>query len=441
MILTTVGVLALLGARPVFPAADELAPPDSHERVLSGPGSKQDLGSPLWWLAQAEKEAELWGNADQRSYSYAEIAERLADRDRIEAAEAVAKRIKRGPARLSARYRIAAAHARAGRLQAVEALARLASEPDGRTDPGAYVQIYCHAAVALANIGRPEEAERICTTLGRRPPDWKGQWEPRGDLVSVKARIEAAVAAAHAKAGRRDDYRKHIQKSEALAKSIPGDVNKMWAEMLSSSGVSADDPPGPNPLNAIYKTNAVRGAVLARAEAGDYRGARKILEVIPPGRSRDTIARILVEALAQSGALKEARTTADSIETRDHRGLADLSLLAAYARTGDLAAAEDRFGRIRQRDRRVVAQLHLALARGGSGEAGDYRAILETAARGVRPKTFGTLARVQMATRDHAEVLKWIRALPRADSRFYGYLDAAQAIPFASASASGSGLQ
>ena len=379
MVFTAVGVLALLACRPTVAGPDEPAAAAGDEMALTRLARGENTDSPLWWLARAEQQAGLWGNPSQQAYSFAEIAKVLADGDRIEPALAVAQRIKHGPALLSARWRIAAAYARAGKLEAAEALARLSTAPDGRPEPDGYVEFNYHIGKALAGVGRIEQAEKILTTLGRRPPEWTGEWEAPHNLVSVKARIHAAVAAASAKAGRRDDYRKHIEKSEALARSIPGDVNKMWALGLSSMA-KPTDPPGPNPMGAIYKTRAIQSAMLARAEAGDYEGARKTLERISAGRYRDSIARSLVEALAQSGTLKQARTVADAIETGDHRARANLLLVAAYTRAGNLADAKALAARMGRGDWRALAEMHLAAARGGSGQAGNVQAVLDAAA-------------------------------------------------------------
>lgn len=454
VVLTAIGILALLATRPAVAGAEGVAAAAGGDKTaLSRLARGENTDSPFWWLARAEEQAGLWGNPFQQAYSFSEIAEVLADGDQIESALAVAGRIKHGPARLSARWRIAAAYARAGKLDAAAALARLGSEPDGRVGPDAYVELNCHVAVALANVGRIEEAEKIATTLGRRPEKWTGEWEPPGNLVDAKARIHAACAAACAKAGRPEAYRKQIEKCKALAKSIPGDINKMWAAMLSSSGVPTNGKGKvePNPINAIYKTRAIRSAVLAQTQAGDFRGAQKTLELIPPGRSRDVTTRILVEALAGSGAVKDARTAADAITTGDHRDRAYLSLLAAYVRAGDLAAAKALGERVRGRDCRAVARMHVALAAGGSGEAADGGAEIysnaankELQARipgavpareapaSLRAKTYRTLARIQIGLRDHSEVLEWIRSLPKADSRFYGYLGASEGILSAS---------
>jgi len=432
-VLTALGILALL---PVVVGADEVA---AAQNALGHLGRDDNANSPGWWLAWAEEQAGLWGNPSQQAYSFAEIAELLANRDQIEAAVAVAKRIEHGPARLSARWRIAAAYARAGKLEAAAALARLSSEPDGRVEPDACVELNCHVAVTLAKVGRIEEAEKIATTLARRPSKWTGPWDPPANLVSVQARIRAACAAAYAKAGRADAYRKQIEKCEALARSIPVNVNYK----LGSSDAIA--PGEPDPINAIYKGHAVKAAVLARIESGDYRGAGTALELIPAGRSRDVIVRVLVDALAKSGDLKKARAMADAVTTDDHRDRAYLSLLAAHARAGDLAAANAVADRVSGRDCRAVAQMHLALATGGSGTAGDFdpqppsdatskerqaRGMIPTApvAARLRAKTYRALGRIQITFRNHSEVLDWIRTLPDAESRYHAYLGASEGI-------------
>lgn len=456
IVLAAVGTLALLGSRPTVAAAGQLAAAGAEETALDR-FAGDDVDSPLWWLARAEQQAGLWGNAYQQAYSLAEIAKLLADADQIEAAVAVAQRINDVPALLGARWRIAAAYARAGKLEAADALARLGSEADGRPAPDAYIEINCHIAEALANVGRLEEAEKIAAGLERRPSKWTGKWEPPGNLVSVKARIHAALAAACAKAGRRGAYREHVEKCETLAKSIPGDVNKLWAQMLSSMA-KPTDPVGPNPINAIYKGNAVRSVVLARAEAGDYQTARKALELIPAGRHRDSIARSLVEALAHGKALDEARTVADAIGTDDHRDRAYVTLVAAYARAGELTAAKALTTRLGAGDWRALAQMHLAAAVGGSGQTGDVEAVLEaTAAEAqleatrreewartraanpagifppappsaprLRARLYREVARVQAPARSQDELTSWIKTLPGAESRFYAMLGVAE---------------
>ena len=148
--------------------------------------------------------------------------------------------------------------------------------------------------------------------------------------------------------------------------------NRMRAAMLSSE--APPDPKGEdelNPINAIYKSQAVRSAVLARAEAGDHAGAAKTLEMIPAGRHRDAVARALIEVLVDNGAVGQARTLAEAVATDDHRDRAYLGIVAGCVRAGELDAAQALFGRIRGRDCRVVAQTHLAPAAGGSGAPAD----------------------------------------------------------------------
>ncbi len=459
MVFAAVGVLALLACRPAVAGPDGPAAAASGDQLpLTRLARGQNADSPLWWLARAEQQAGHWGNAFQQAYSLTEIAKLLADGDQIEAALAVAQRIDHGPALLSARYRIAAAHARAGEPQAAEALARLSTAPDGRPEPDGYVEFNCHIGQALAGVGRIEQAEKILTTLGRRPSKWTGKWEPPGNLVSVKARIHAAVAAASAKAGRREAYRKHIQKAEALAQSIPGDINEMWGRALSSRA-KPTDPPGPNPMGAIYKTRAIQSGMLARAEAGDYQAARKTLELIPAGRHRDTEARSLVEVLTQKGELNQARTVADAIETPDHRDRAYLLLVAAYVRAGNLADAKALAAQMGQGDLRALAEIHVAVALGGSGRAGNVQAILDAAAAeaqrdatsreqwdraraatppGIPPplpppsrprlhaKLYREVAHVLADTRDRDKLAAWIKTLPGPDSRFYALLGVAE---------------
>jgi hypothetical protein len=451
VVLTAVGTLALLGYRPTVLWSGEAAAAGKDKMALSRFVGEEKLDSPLWWLAQAEQQAGLWGNAFQQAYSLAEIAKLLADGDRIEAAVAVAKRIDHPPALLDARWRIAAAYGRAGKLAAAEVLARTSVDPDGRLEPDAYCEFKCQIACALASAGRIGEAEKILVGLGAAPAEWPGKWEPPGNVVSVKARIHAAIAAACAK----EAFREHIEKCEALAKGIPGDVNKLWAEALSSMAEPSDEKaqPAVNPMNRIYKSAAVTSAVVARAEAGDYQGARKTLELIPAGRYRDTIARKLVETLARGGARKEARAVGDAMETEDHRDAAYVTLVAAYARAGELTAAQALAARMGEGDWRALAEMHLATAAGGSGQAGDVQAVLEAAAADaqseaasrerwerartgnppgtvpappsaprLRAKLYREVAHLLAGARSHDELANWIKTLPGAESRFYALL-------------------
>jgi hypothetical protein len=458
-----VGTAAAIGGvfaeRPIVFAAEQVGAAPREVTVLGRFARGQEISSAMWWLGRAEEQAGLWGNAYQRAYSLAEIAQLLADADQIEAAEALAKRIDHGPALLGARWRIAAAYARAGKLEAAEALARTSVEPDGRPEPGAYCEFKCQIACALAGAARIDEAERTLAALRDAPAAWPGNWKPPGNLVSVRARIHASIAAASAKAGRGEAYRQHIEKCEALAKGIPGDVNKLWGAALSSMAQPSDekDQPAVNPMNAIYKSAAVRSAVVARAEAGDYERARKTLELIPAGRYRDSIARNLVETLARGGALKEARTVADAIQTEDHRDWARVTLVAAYLRAGKSTAAKALAARIGEGDWRVLAQMHLAAAAGESGRAGDVEALLRDAAAAskldaarreqwerqraanppgmipppaavprLRAKLYREAAHLLADTRSPEELTGWIKSLPGAEARYYAALGVAE---------------
>jgi hypothetical protein len=458
--LVAAGILAVPGSQPAVVRAEEVGTAAGEEMAL-GRFAGNDVNSALCWLAQAEQQAGLWGNAFQQAYSLAEIAKLLADGDQIEAAVAVAKRIDHPPALLSARYRIAAAYARAGKLEAAEALARITVEPDGRREPGAYCEFKCQVACALAGTGRIAEAEKTLAALDAAPAEWPGEWKPPGNVVSVKARIHAAIAAASAKAGEKKAYREHIEKCESLAKGVPGDVNKLWADMLSSVAKpdNQKDQPAVNPMNAVYKSQAVTSAVVARAEAGDYQGARKTLELIPAGRYRDSIARNLVETLGRGGALKEARAVADAIETDDHRDGAYVTLAAAYAGAGELTAAKALPARMREGDWRTLAEMYLAAAAGGSGQAGDVEALLRAAAAesqleaarreqweraraanppGVLPalppvprlraRLYREAAHFLVDLRSREELAAWIKSLPGAESRFYAMLGVAEQI-------------
>jgi hypothetical protein len=457
--LTAVGILAFLACRPTVLRAGEPPAGGEDKMALGRFVGEEKLDSPLWWLARAEEQAGLWGNPFQQANSLEEIAKLLADGDQVEAAVAVAKRIDNSSALLGARWRIAAAYARAGELEAAETLARITVEPDGRREPGAYCEFKCQVACALAGAGRIAAAEKTLAALDAAPADWPGEWQPPGSLVSIQARIHAAIAAASAKAGRRKAYQEHIEKCEALAKDIPGDVNKLWAGMLSSMAPPSDkkDQPAVNPLNAIYKSRAVTSAVVARAEAGDYEGARKTLELIPAGRYHDTIARTLVETLARSGALKEARTIADAIETEDHRDGAYVTMVAAYIRAGELTAAKALPAQMHEGDWRTLAEMHLAAAAGGSGQAGDVEALLKAAeAEGrldaarreqwerqraanppgsvpplpslprLRARLYREVAHFLVDIRSREELAAWIKSLPGAEARYYALLGVAE---------------
>ena len=134
-VLAAAGILAVLESQPAVVRADEVGAAGKGKMALGRFVGEEKLDSPLWWLARAEQQAGLWGNPFQQANSLAEIAKLLADGDQIEAAVAVAKRIDHGPALLGARWRIAAAYARAGRLEAAEALARTSVEPGGSETP------------------------------------------------------------------------------------------------------------------------------------------------------------------------------------------------------------------------------------------------------------------------------------------------------------------
>ncbi|KPK83764.1 MAG: hypothetical protein AMJ81_07435 [Phycisphaerae bacterium SM23_33] len=247
-------------------------------------------------------------------------------------------------------------------------------------------------------------------------------------LSSIQACLHAAIAAAHARAGRAQDYRKHIEKAEALAKAIPGDINKMWAQMLSSVA-KPDEGPGPDPTNAIYKSKAIESVVIARAQAGDHDGARRSLELIPAGRHRDARARLLVKALAEAGALEAARAAAEAItEDAVHRDLAFVSIVGAHARAGDLAGSRALAGRIRHGEYRLIAQMHWAAA-DRAGRGGDYAAVLRAAADSrLRPNLYRDLARIQAGAPSRREMAKWIAALGGAEARFHAFLGAGEGV-------------
>jgi hypothetical protein len=332
-------------------------------------------------------------------------------------------------------------------------------EPDGRREPGAYCEFQCQIACALAGAGQIAGAEKILAALDAPPAEWPGEWKPPENVVSVKARIHAAIAVASAKAGQKKACQEHIEKCETLAKDIPGDVNKLWADMLSSVAKPDDqnDQSAVNPMNAIYKSQAVTSAVVARAEAGDYEGARKTLELIPAGRYRDSIAGSLVKTLARGGALKEARAVADAIETEDHRDLAYVAMVAAYIRAGDLKAAKDLPAKMRKGDWRTLAEMHLAAAAGGSGQAGDIEVLLKAAEAEsrmdaaqreqwerqrlagppglipplpspprLRARLYREVAHFLADTHSRKELAGWVKGLRDAEARYYAMLGVAE---------------
>jgi tetratricopeptide (TPR) repeat protein len=439
--------LTLLGLPLLAAAAPEVALP-APGPVLQRFAQGTKEGSTVWWLAPAEEQAGLWGNPFQQSHSLEKIAEILADRGRIEAACAVAGRIRHGPALLSARYRIAAAYVRAGKLEAAHALARRPLKPGGAVEPDAALEITCRIALALAKAGRIGEAEKVATML-RNPPAELASGEAK--VASVRARVHAQLAVAHAKAGRSEAYRKHLEDAEALAGSIPGDLNEMWGRLGSSSS-KAHAAGGPDPINVIYKGAATRSIVMARVEAGLGDVASGNLEVIPPGRRPGAVAREVVKRLADAGSFKAARAAAEAIATRDHQEIAFVSIAAAYADRGDLKAARELASSITDLDRRMVARLHVAAAKKRRGTAVDFDTMLDPSRAGfqvdpalkeawarkgrgqpptstaprLRAKTYRELARIQAGVRDRTVLLAWIRALPDATSRFYAFLGAAE---------------
>ncbi len=197
--------------------------------------------------------------------------------------------------------------------------------------------------------------------------------------------------------------------------------------------------------------------LLAQAEADDYDGARRTLGQIGAGRYQDALARKLVKVLADRGELTLARDVADRMQTKDHRRLAYVSILAAYARAGDLQHADALTDRIEGADRQAIARMHLAAAADRAGKTVHDEAlpdslparhaldaaVKEQLARGLplgkegvllastvaprlRAKTYRSLARIQAGARSRRDLLKWIRALPEADSRFYAFLGAGE---------------
>ena len=442
---------------------DRLWPPPTS-RSWADSSARVALDSPLGWLLRAEKLVGQWDNESQRASALANLAEVLADADQIEPAEALAQPIKPDAGLLPVRYALVAAYARAGKLQQAEATARLSVEPDGRAEPGAYCEMECRIACALADIGRIDDAERVLARLDNAPADWPIEWESPASLPGIRARIHGALAVAYFKADRRGDYERHAAAAERIAAEIPGDVNQMWGAMLSSSSPPEDQGEGPpvDPMNAIYKSQAVTAAVVARGEVGDFEAARKTLETLPAGRHRDVVTRRLIEAMLRSDAVDEARGLADTIETDDHRGLAYLALVPAYIKADKLSEARALAQRIDFPDNRLLAQMHLALATGGSGESGNLATVMATAAaeaaqraaeselsqrlpqrlpqlRGVgvplptmplhlRPDTCRAAAKLLAKVYSHDELRAWIESLPAPDARFAALLGVGESL-------------
>jgi hypothetical protein len=418
-----------------------------------------EIHSLRWYIDRAEAEAARWGNPHQQAYSFAEIAGVLADHNMIEEALAVAQRIDNGPALLSARYRIAAAYARTGKVKAARTLAITPLTPDARVEPDATIEVECRIALTLAEICCPEDAERMARSWGEPRPQWRGETCASATIAAARARIHAALAAHHAREGHRQAYEDHIRQARVYALSIPGDIAKMWGELLSSKQ-PAGTGPGPNPINAIHKSKALKSVAAAHAQADDLDRARETLGAIAPGRHHDASSRTLVDALIRSGRIEAACELAEAITTDDHRELALLSIVEARAKAGDVTAASKLAGRIRKPDRRVVADMHLAAARVREGKTVELEALLTeprdpssateaetrerlarglsprspigrpaTTARRFRPKTYRSLARIQAEVRAPAELAAWIESLASPEARYHAYLGAAEGSP------------
>ncbi|HUU22129.1 MAG TPA: M56 family metallopeptidase, partial [Phycisphaerae bacterium] len=422
---------ALLGALAAG-AADARATQQAAA-ALRRLGRGDGTNSPTWWLARAEEEAELWGIQDEPAHSFARIAKVLADAGHIEAALALTRRADDATAQREATYRIAAAYARAGDLKAANRLATLVSYPVG------HAEVRCRIGVALARTGRVEpavppqsSADWIAATAGHPPANWPrrspSKWQvPEGTLKSVRARIHAAIAVAHATAGRREAYRKHIKQAESLANGIPGDINRM--DDLSGPAVAAVGRDSSEMRDLFCKSSALEAALLARGAVGDHDGAQKLLTSIPAGAHRDGIARSLVKVLAEAGAWKPAGAVLELIAYRDE---AYLWMLAARARAGDLDEARALYRRISEREgtHRLVGRMHLAAGGDRAGKAADYEQVLRDAARlsWLPAATYRRLARIQAGTRPRADILNWIRALPKPRLRYYAFLGAAEGL-------------
>ena len=406
------------------------------QEALRHLGRAAKTDSPTWWLARAEEEAEIEDDIHPFPYALAEISCLLSDAGLIEAADAMERRASEVGARLEARYHLAAAYARAGQVKAAHDVAAEINFPDGRTE------VNCRIGIALASVGWVEpnvaytqpSADWIAATVAH-PPDARqaDKWKvPEGLTFSAQARIHAAIALAHAAAGRKELYRKDLALAQALIDKIPGDIAEMQRRLISSDSRVAGAP-GPDPMNGIYKTLAIEAVAMAHARAGDCEGARTVLQQLPAGRIRDGRAMILAKDLAGRGELKEARTTADAIQHKTHRNLALFAIIGACLRTGDRAgaqAAADKVqvdendspvGGLRSEGYQTAARLALRPETGGDQ---DYQAVARYEI------TIRWLARAQAQTpgRNRDDIFKWIMTLPKAPSRFQAMLGVAEGV-------------
>ncbi|MCY2932158.1 MAG: hypothetical protein NTV86_22215, partial [Planctomycetota bacterium] len=310
------------------------------QEAISRLGGAAKTASLAWWLARAEEEVETVNLAtDFRGQYFGRISAVFADAGLIDAAAAMERRSK---ADLEARYHLAAAYARAGNQKASQEMASLFNDPDGRAE------MNCRIGIALASAGRVEpvvppqaSADWMAATVAHPPnAERAGAWKVRkSQALSAEARIHAAIAVAHAAAGRNELYRKHIDLAQELTDKIDVDIDASWRAALSSSS-KAGEGPGVDIMGAIDKTSAIEAVALARARVGDYEGARAAVNRMPAGRYRDARTRILAEDLSDRGVLKEALATAEGIEEKTHRDLALLSVVGGFLRTKDRAGAQ-----------------------------------------------------------------------------------------------------
>jgi len=383
-------------------------------RLASGPGADRIE----WWLARAEEEVEaLDASGWQPPHYFGEISSMLSDAGLIKSAVAMQRRSKGD---LEALYHLASAYARVGLRKEGLDVASQVMDPGGRTE------LNCRVGVALAFVGQVEpsvqpqaSADWMAATVAHAlSAEQADKWKVRETQEqSAQARIYAAIATAHAAAGRMDLYRKHIELAEGLTDKIAVDINEAWGAALS--GTARQGPPGTDDvLAAIDKTNASEAIALARARVGDYDGAREALKRLPAGRYRDARTRILAEYLANSGQMKEARATADGIEDKIHRDLALLSVVGGCLRIGARDGAQAAADKLQTEAYQAAARLAMRL---DAGDEQDYQEVARY------DSTLRLLARIQAQTpgRDRAAIFKWIQRLPQSAMRYHALLGAA----------------
>jgi hypothetical protein len=389
------------------------------QEAINRLGGGAKIASLAWWLARAEEEVETVDTGFQGHY-FGQISAVLADAGLIDAAAAMERR---SGADLEARYHLAAAYARAGQRKEAQEVAYMVHNPDG------VVETRCRIGIALASAGRVEpvvppqsSADWMAATVAHAfSAEEAGTWKVRKSLaLSAEARIHAAIAVAHAAAGRKELYRKHIDLAQGLTDKIDVDINASWAASLSSDS-KAGEAPGVDIFSAINKTSAIEAVALARARVGDYDGARAAVNRMRAGRSRDSRMRILAEDLSDRGVLKEALATAEGIEEKTHRDLALLSVVGGFLRAGDRAGAQAAADKLRTEPYQTAARLAL---RDEPEDQQDYQAVAR------HDVTVCRLARIQAQTpgRNPVAILRWIQTLPRSDQRYYALLGVAEGI-------------